>query len=55
MGTVGFDRDKLERLRAARDAALLERKDVFVFEGELYLVEYAKYLIEYLDNYFKLH
>jgi hypothetical protein len=52
---VNFDREKLERLRTARDAALIEGKDVFVFEGELYLVEYAKYLIEYLDGYFKLH
>jgi capsular polysaccharide biosynthesis protein len=55
MATVGFDREKLERLRAARDAALLEGKTVFEFEGETYMIEYAKYLIEYLDTQFRLH
>lgn len=49
MNFVEFDRAKLERFKAARDAAILDGLLTFVFEGELYLVTYAKYMIEYLE------
>jgi hypothetical protein len=43
-------------LRAAYDKACAKEHDhrtVFVFDGNEYLVGYAKYLLEYLDNTFK--
>ena len=46
---INFDRPKLERLKAARDAALLSGKTAFQFENGTWLVEYAKVVIEYLE------
>ncbi len=46
---VDFNRPKLERLKAARDAALLAGHTAFTFEGACWLVDYAKYVIEYLE------
>jgi hypothetical protein len=46
---VNFDRAKLERLKTARDAAILHGHTAFTFEGACWLVDYAKYVIEYLE------
>jgi len=48
---IGFDRRKLQRLHEAYDKARNEQAESFTFEGgsEL-LTDYAKYLLEYLDN-----
>ena len=46
----GFDRAKLEKLKGAYRKALAAKEEMFTFEGDEYLVTYAKYLIEYLEN-----
>lgn len=46
---ISFDRAKLERLKAAYGTALRAGLDTFTFEGEVYSVAYAKYVIEYLE------
>jgi hypothetical protein len=47
---VTFDRDRLVRLRRAYEKAKMSNKEVFTFEGKDYLIDYAKYLIEYLAH-----
>jgi len=44
-----FDRAKAERLRKAYKAAVAAGKEEFMFEGNLFLTAYAKYVLEYLD------
>jgi len=51
--TITWDIHKLAQFKVARDNAIKAGKDVFSFEGHEVLVSYAKYLIEYLDAYFK--
>lgn len=46
---VNFDRKKLEELKAARTAGLLDGTPTFVFEGNIWFVQYAAYVIEYLE------
>lgn len=50
MDYINFDRPKLERFKAARDAAIQTDKQVFMFEDREVLVTYAKYMIEYLEQ-----
>lgn len=47
---VSFDIPTRERLRQAYEAAKAAGTDVFTFEGNEYLVSYARYLLEYLDT-----
>ena len=48
---VHFDRPKMKRLQARYDRAVEKKEEWFVFDGEQYLTDYAKYLLEYLrDN-----
>ena len=48
-----FDKNRLDDLKLARDAAVSAGEVSFVFEGVEILVAYAKYLIEYLEGKFK--
>lgn len=49
--TVQFDRPTLERFKKAYDRAKMNPlTDVFEFEGKKYVLGYAKYLIEFLDE-----
>ena len=50
---IDFDRAKLVRLKRAYHRAKLEEKETFVFEGRDYLVDFAQYLIEYLEKQLK--
>jgi hypothetical protein len=50
---VDFDRAKLVRLKRAYHKARLEEKETFVFEDRDYLVDFARYLIEYLERQLK--
>lgn len=53
MATVLWDRQKLKAFKKAfADAADMDELD-FIFEGNLYLVTYARYLIEYLEGKLK--
>lgn len=51
---VTWDAAKRERLRTAYKEAVKEShdsvNDVFTFEDNIYVISYAKYLIEYLDT-----
>lgn len=47
---VSFDREKLERLKVSYGEAVRLNADSFRFDGNEYIVGYAKYLIEYLDS-----
>lgn len=45
-----FDRPRLTRLKAAYDKAVTAKEEAFVFDNDDYLVSFAKYLIEHLEN-----
>jgi precorrin-3B methylase len=50
---ISFDRPRLNNLKKAYSAAQTEGKgkdDTFVFDGDTYVLGYAKYVIEYLDD-----
>jgi hypothetical protein len=53
MPEIRFDRPMLNRLKKAYDKATSKSKDMFTFEGNDYVTNYAKYLIEYLEEKFK--
>ena len=42
-----FDRKNFEK---AYQNALADKKEIFIFDGDEYLVDYAKYLIEYFNG-----
>ena len=48
--TMTFDLARLERFRQARNEAQAAAQDSFEFDGHPFLVRYADYLIEYLDD-----
>lgn len=50
---IEFDRAKLSRFKEVYDACVLDGRQSFPFEGEVFLVDYAKYVIEYLTNKYK--
>ena len=51
--TLTFSKDRLVRLKDSYAEAISEGRDEFTFDGYDFLVGYAKYLIEYLDNHFE--
>jgi hypothetical protein len=53
MTTVNFDYAMLQRFKRAFKKATKESKEVFIFEGNEFVIGYAKYLIEYLEEQFK--
>lgn len=53
MTNINFDKPMRDRLRKAYEAAVKANADTFVFEGNVYVVGYAKYLLEYLDERLK--
>lgn len=50
--TIEFDEDRMGRLQKAYHKALVEKKDVFIFEGHEFVTKYAKYVLEYLNTAF---
>lgn len=52
METVQFDLKKLKLLKAAYANAVNRHLETFAFDGNAYVVGYAKYLIEYLEGRF---
>lgn len=51
-GTITFTREKLRLFKLSYAEALSQNLERFNFEGNVFLVSYAKYLIEYLDGKF---
>ena len=47
--SVTFTPEKRDSLRLQYDAAIDQDIDPFLFDGDEYVVGYAKYLLEYLD------
>lgn len=48
MEVIEFDRPKYNRLQISYKQAVVDGKDVFLFEGHELVTSYAKYLLEYL-------
>lgn len=54
MPVIEYDRPKYLRLKRAYQLAVNSNQESFMFEGNEYVTNYAKYLIEYLEsNYFR--
>lgn len=51
---INFDKQKLERLKTAYKKAKEEEKFQFNFDGKVLITDYAKYLIEHLQNTLKI-
>lgn len=49
---VNWTPEKLERFRKAHKEAVQTEQDQFTFDGNDFIPEYAKFLIEYLDMTF---
>lgn len=50
---VEFDKSKLKRLSERYKQAVMNKEDSFIFEDNQYLTDYAKYLIEFLEDKLK--
>lgn len=50
---IVFTPEKLELLKKAYQQAVDQKQQEFIFDGNEYVVGYAKYLIEYLTDKFK--
>lgn len=50
---IMWTRDKLRRFKVDYEAAIRLNVREFTFNGNLFLVPYAAYLIEYLEGRFK--
>ena len=44
-----IDVTTLDNLKKAMNDAIKKGDDTFTFDGDIFLVDYAKYLIEYLE------
>lgn len=51
--TFSFDRENTKELREAYDTAVADGAEQFVFHGNVLLVSYAKFLLQYLEGRFK--
>lgn len=50
-----YSRETLKQLKMAYDKARVEGQEQFVFNGEVLVTDYAKYMIEHLENLFNDH
>jgi hypothetical protein len=53
MMTVNFDAAKLAQLRERYEQAVREGEEVFMFEGNEFLVRYVKHVLDYLEGGFE--
>lgn len=51
--TIKFDPFKLKLFKLDYDRAIRESKKTFIFQGDEFDVNYARYLIEYLESKFR--
>lgn len=47
---VTFDAETLLRFKKFYKEAIRKKEEIFIFDGQEYLVSYAKYLIQYLES-----
>lgn len=52
MKTIQWNKPMLERFRKEYQRAVENNQEVFTFDGNEFLPDYAKYLIQYLDSQF---
>jgi len=50
MTTINFDSEKIKRLEKAYAKAVKNSMESFIFEGNEYYTDYAKYMLEYLHS-----
>lgn len=50
---ISWTAPMLARFKIAYNAAVNQKVDSFMFDGNEFVVAYAKYLIEFLDDKFK--
>jgi hypothetical protein len=50
---IQWTRPKLERLKEEYEKHKGDREATFTFDGHVFVVGYAKYLIEYLEQQFR--
>jgi hypothetical protein len=50
---IHFDKFKFNRLKRAYNKAVKAKLESFEFDGEEYVVGFAKYLLEYLEGRFE--
>ncbi len=48
-----FDKENTKELREVYDTAVADGAEQFVFHGHTLVVDYAKYLLQYLEGRFK--
>jgi hypothetical protein len=48
--TIEWTRPMLERFKKEYQRARKDKQDVFRFEGNEYFIEYARYLIQFLET-----
>jgi len=53
MEYISINKSELANLKLAREKAIKNGHDKFLFQGKAILVSYAKYLIEYLESKIK--
>jgi hypothetical protein len=51
--TINFTKEKVEELRKLYNHAVENKIELFQFEGNDILTEFAKYMLQYLDSKFK--
>lgn len=54
IGKINVSKETLSELEKEYNLAVKKNKESFLFRGNLLLVSYAKYLIEYLQNELKI-
>ncbi len=52
MKFVKFTQESLVRFKAAYEKAVADKQEQFTFEGNEFILGYAKYAIEYLEGEF---
>lgn len=50
MNKINFDKEKYYSLKLSYEKAVSEDREQFVWENNLFLVSYAKYLLQHLEN-----
>lgn len=50
MNKLVFDLEKYKQLKLSYEKAVLENREQFIFERNILLTSYAKYLLQHLEN-----
>ena len=50
MNKLVFDLEKYKELKLSYEKAVLENREQFIFEKNIILTSYAKYLLQHLEN-----